>query len=65
MSKKIIAILATLDEVGCLNHSNGQKPFLLADGQNSNFQLKFLRYVINPTHTWVVYSGIPYGNDAL
>ena len=61
-SKILIAILATLDEVGCLNHSNGHTPFLLVDGHNSHFQLDLLHYVIDPTHKRAVCIGVSYGN---
>ena len=60
--KILIAIRVTLDKVGCPNHSNGHKPFLLVDGHNSHFQLNFLRYAIEPTHKWAVYIDVPYGN---
>ena len=61
-SKILIAILATLGEVGCLNRSNRQKPLLLVDGHNSHFQLDLLHYVIDPTHKRAVCIGVSYGN---
>ena len=57
----LIDILATLDHIKCVDRSNGKKPFLLVDDHGSQFQLDFLKYVIDPSHEWVVVIGVPYG----
>ena len=39
------------------------KPFLLFDGQSSQFKLPFLQYVTNTDHPWMVCQGVPYGTS--
>lgn len=60
-SEIIIATLATLDDVGCIDCTDGQTLFLLEDGHGRRFQPNFLQYVIDPTHEWFIWSGVTYG----
>ena len=56
-------ILQHLDSFGLFDddRNSGIKPFLLVDGHQSRFDLKFLEY-INATETeWAVCIGVPYG----
>jgi len=61
--KILVDILATLDHIGVFGRLAGRKPFLLLDGHSSQFELPFLRYVINKVHKWVVCIGVPYGTS--
>ena len=54
-------ILATLDHIEVFDHFSGQNPFLLLDGHGSQFELLFLRYVVNKVHEWILCIGVPYG----
>ena len=59
-SEILIAILDTLDVIGCIDRTDGLKLFLLVDGHGSRFQTDCLRYVIEPTHEWAVCINVPY-----
>lgn len=56
----LVDILATLDHIGVFDSSNGKLLFLLLDGHGSRLRLKFLQYINNVSHQWVVCFGVPY-----
>jgi hypothetical protein len=45
----LVDMLSVMDKMQLFDRSDGVPPFLLLDGHGSRFDLKFLRYVNNPT----------------
>ena len=58
-------ILATIDELKLFQsyRENGAIPFLLVDGHQSRFSVKFLNYITDINHPWKVSIGVPYGTS--
>ena len=54
-SEILTDIIATLDQYGVFDRSDGAKPFLLIDGHGSRLGLEFLKYINN------LCFGVPYG----
>ena len=59
----LVDILATIDTLGVFAEGRkaGAIPFFLVDGHGSRFGLKFLEYVSDKSHEWMVCIGVPYG----
>ena len=58
-------ILEELDSLGLYDddRKEGMIPFLLLDGHQSRFYLKFLEYINDDKHRWNVCIGVPYGTS--
>ena len=56
----LINILSTLDHLMVFDLTEGQRPFLLLNGYNSRFALKFLTYILDLAYMWVVCICVPY-----
>ncbi len=54
-------MLSVMDKKNLFDRSDGVAPFLLLDGHNSRFDLKFLTYVNDPATKWNACIGVPYG----
>ncbi|KAI2492615.1 hypothetical protein MHU86_21929 [Fragilaria crotonensis] len=59
----LVDMLKVMDKMELFDRSDGVPPFLLLDGHGSRFDLKFLRYVNDPTTKWNACIGVPYGTS--
>jgi hypothetical protein len=53
--------LTTIDSYEVFERKDNLKPFLLLDGHNSRFNLKFVNYIRNEKTPWSVAFALPHG----
>jgi hypothetical protein len=54
--------LRRMDELKLFPRVDGKRPFLLLDGHDSRFDLRYLNYIRDEEHPWFCCIGLPYGS---
>jgi hypothetical protein len=57
----LVNCLQRMDELNLFPRVDNKLPFLLLDGNDSRFDVKFLEYICDINHKWACCIGLPYG----